>query len=41
MAAPMAPVRRPGLPQTQVVTKPEVEPPYHVILLDDDKHTYA
>jgi ATP-dependent Clp protease adaptor protein ClpS len=41
MAAPMAPVRRPGLPQTQVVTRPEVEPPYHVILLDDDKHTYA
>ncbi len=41
MAAPAAPVRRTALPQTQVVTEVEIEPPYHVILLDDDQHTYA
>lgn len=40
-AAPIAPVRRPALPKTQVITEPEIEPPYHVILLDDDQHTYA
>lgn len=39
-AGPAAPVRRPGVPKTQAVTKPEQEPPYHVILLDDDVHTY-
>lgn len=41
LAAPIAPVRGPALPKTHVVTEPEVEPPYHVILLDDDEHTYA
>lgn len=41
LAAPMAPVRRPTLPKTQVITEPAIEPPYHVILLDDDQHTYA
>jgi ATP-dependent Clp protease adaptor protein ClpS len=40
-AATPAPVRRQAEPQTQVLTRPEVEPPYHVILLDDDQHTYA
>lgn len=41
LASPMAPVRRPAVPKTQVLTEPEIEPPYHVILLDDDQHTYA
>lgn len=30
----------PGRPRTQVITEPELEPPYHVILHDDDVHTY-
>ena len=34
------PVTRPAQPRTQVLTEVEVEPPYHVILLDDDEHTY-
>lgn len=37
---PSAPLRRPARPQTQVLTEPDLEPPYHVILLDDDEHTY-
>ncbi len=37
---PTAPRTRPAKPQTQVLTEPELEPPYHVILLDDDEHTY-
>lgn len=39
-AAPPAPVRRPAQPATQVLSEPDLEPPYHVILLDDDEHTY-
>lgn len=35
------PLERPAVPKTQVVTEPEPEPPYHVILLDDNEHTYA
>lgn len=37
---PPVPLTRPAQPSTQVLTEPEVEPPYHVILLDDDEHTY-
>jgi len=40
LAGPAAPVRR-ARPQTTVEEKPAVEPPYHVILLDDDEHSYA
>lgn len=32
---------RPAQPKTQVQIQPELEPPYHVILHDDDLHTYA
>jgi ATP-dependent Clp protease adaptor protein ClpS len=35
LAGPAAPVRR-----TQVLFQPNLEPPYHVILLDDDDHTF-
>ncbi len=35
-----APYTRPAQPKTTVKTEPEQEPPYHVILLDDDEHTY-
>ena len=35
------PLSVPGKPQTQVLVVPELEPPYHVILFDDDEHTYA
>lgn len=35
-----APLTRPAQPKTTVQTEPEMEPPYHVILLDDDDHTY-
>ncbi len=31
----------PAKPRTQVQVQPELEPPYHVILHDDDMHTYA
>ncbi|MES2595239.1 MAG: ATP-dependent Clp protease adaptor ClpS [Verrucomicrobiota bacterium] len=31
----------PAQPKTQVQIQPELEPPYHVILHDDDMHTYA
>ena len=31
----------PGKPQSEVRESPELEPPYHVILFDDDEHTYA
>jgi ATP-dependent Clp protease adaptor protein ClpS len=41
MASPPGPVKRPALPKTLVLTEPDLEPPYHVILLDDDQHTYA
>ncbi len=37
----MGPATRPAKPQTQVLEQPDLEPPYHVILLDDDEHTYA
>ena len=32
---------RTGLPGTDSDTRPRKQPPYHVVLLDDDKHTYA
>ena len=41
MAAPPSPPRPAVTPKTPVRTEPETEPPYHVILLDDDEHTYA
>ena len=31
----------PAKPQTSVRTLEDLEPPWHVILLDDDEHTYA
>ncbi|MCB1225068.1 MAG: ATP-dependent Clp protease adaptor ClpS [Verrucomicrobiales bacterium] len=31
----------PAQPQTSVHHLPDTDPPYHVILLDDDDHTYA
>jgi ATP-dependent Clp protease adaptor protein ClpS len=41
LAGPATPVRRPAVPKTASVVKPDLEPPYHVILIDDDEHTYA
>lgn len=41
MASPLAPAPGRAKPQTEVLTQPEFEPPYHVILYDDDEHTYA
>ena len=40
-AGPPSPLKTPAQPQTVVLTRPEIEPPYHVILFDDDEHTYA
>lgn len=38
--SPPAPRVAPIVPKTQPDKKVEQEPPYHVILLDDDHHTY-
>lgn len=39
--APKRPLTAPGLPRVQPQTAPpELEPPWHVILLDDDIHTH-
>lgn len=32
---------RPGVAPAQPLPQPELEPPYHVILHNDDTHTYA
>lgn len=35
------PAVAPTQPRTSPVEEPDLEPPYHVVLHDDDKHTYA
>lgn len=40
MSAPTKP-DRPRIAPTQPEQAPDLEPPYHVILHDDDEHTYA
>jgi len=35
------PAVAPNRPQPSPVEKPGIEPPYHVVLHDDDEHTYA
>lgn len=44
---PAAPVKKPARPRRAPMQpalnpepKPEIEPPYHVVLFDDDEHTY-
>jgi ATP-dependent Clp protease adaptor protein ClpS len=41
-AGPVAPVEKPAPGRTRPLpeTDPAIEPPWHVILLDDDTHTY-